>query len=46
MTRLYRLLGSASEWPPDDPRLVELGRIARAAIADAADSGTRGQPVG
>jgi len=25
---------------------VELGRIARAAIADAADSGTRGQPVG
>lgn len=24
MTRLYRLLGSAPEWPPDDPRVVEL----------------------
>ncbi|MGN8551130.1 UNVERIFIED_CONTAM: MerR family transcriptional regulator [Microbacterium sp. SLM126] len=24
MTRLYRLLGSAPEWSPDDPRVVEL----------------------
>ena len=27
MTRLYRLLGSAPEWPPDDPRLVELADL-------------------
>lgn len=27
MTRLYRLLGSVSEWSPDDPRVVELADI-------------------
>ncbi|HEY5853647.1 MAG TPA: MerR family transcriptional regulator, partial [Aldersonia sp.] len=27
MTRLYRLLGSAPEWPPDDPRVVELADV-------------------
>lgn len=27
MTRLYRLLGSAPEWPPDDPRVVELADL-------------------
>lgn len=27
MTRLYRLLGSAPEWSPDDPRVVELADL-------------------
>jgi DNA-binding transcriptional MerR regulator len=27
MTRLYRLLGSAPQWPPDDPRVVELADL-------------------
>lgn len=27
MMRLYRLLGSAPEWPPDDPRVVELADL-------------------
>ena len=27
MTRLYLLLGSAPEWPPDDPRVVELADL-------------------
>lgn len=27
MTRLYRLLGSAPEWPSDDPRIVELADL-------------------
>lgn len=28
MTRLYRLVGSAPEWSPDDPRVVELADLA------------------
>jgi DNA-binding transcriptional MerR regulator len=27
MTRLYRLLGSAPDWPPEDPRVVELADL-------------------
>lgn len=39
MTQLYRLLGSASDWPADDPRLVELADVAERLRIRAVQSG-------
>lgn len=39
MTRLYRLLGSAPEWPPDDPRVVELADLVELLRIRAVQSG-------
>ncbi|RZS64363.1 DNA-binding transcriptional MerR regulator [Agromyces ramosus] len=39
MTRLYRLLSSAPEWPPDDPRVVELADIIEQLRIRAVESG-------
>ena len=39
MTRLYRLLGSAPEWPPDDPRVVELADLVEHLRIRAVQSG-------
>ena len=39
MTRLYRLLGSAPEWSPDDPRVVELADLVEHLRIRAVQSG-------
>ena len=39
MTRLYRLLGSAPEWQPDDPRVVELADLVEHLRIRAVQSG-------
>ena len=39
MTRLYRLLGSAPEWPQDDPRVVELADLVEHLRIRAVQSG-------
>ena len=39
MTRLYRLLGSVSEWTPDDPRVVELADLIEQLRIRAVESG-------
>lgn len=37
MTRLYRLLGSAQDWSPDDPRVVELADVVEIGGGDRTD---------
>lgn len=39
MKRLYRLLGSAPEWPPDDPRVVQLADLVEHLRLRAVQSG-------
>lgn len=39
MTRLYRLLSSAPDWSPDDPRVVELADIVEQLRIRAVESG-------
>ena len=39
MTRLYRLLGSAPDWSPDDPRVVELADVVEHLRIRAVQSG-------
>ncbi len=39
LTRLYRLVGSAPEWAPDDPRVVELADLMESLRIRAIQSG-------